>query len=345
MRIQSPFQNWLLDEVLTNALTHLNVKSDHSLVKSPSTGCHFNLFLVHTLDSVKVIICGSATCYSSAPCAKWDAATGLVLSHSAFQPFRWPPMTESSPTWVDIKMKLEGQLLVHLELRGFRSDADMSIQMVHVADAIFNILNDTVFIPSFVITVFQGRVVAISFEVGGRLYACSEGGVVVALDHPLCHFECRFTATSSPDSFGAGADRLEMRFWSASNRLDSGPTLIRNAKWCRDHGARVEGPDQALSQLAASHAHWTAQVEVTSIDDTGPRISGIAVESNPINMHLVCESPLFRNSRAIVNADALALQHHDPNEEVMANILPPIVEGPLVQPLAFMKVLPSSLQR
>ena len=99
-------------------------------------------------------------------------------------------MTESSPTWVDIKMKLEGQLLVHLELRGFRSDADMSIQRIHVADAIFNILNDTVFIPSFVITVFQGwRVVAISFEVGGRLYACSEGGVVAALDHPLCHFE------------------------------------------------------------------------------------------------------------------------------------------------------------
>ena len=124
-------------------------------------------------------------------------------------------------------------------------------------------------------------------------------------------------------------------------------TLIRNAKWCRDHGTRVEGPDQALqfSQLAAIHAHWTAQVEATSIDDTGPRISGIAVEPNPINMHLVCERPLFRNSRAIVNADALTLQHHDPNEEVMANILPPIVEGPLVQPLAFMKVLPSSLQR
>ena len=144
-----------------------------------------------------------------------------------------------------------------------------------------------------------------------------------------------------------------MRFWSASDRLDvacntasipsswlvisrvSGPTLIRNAKWCREHGPRVEGPDQALqfSQLAAIHAHWTAQVEATSIDDTGPRISGIAVESNPINMHLVCESPLFRNQQAIVNADALALQHHDPNEEVMANVLPPIVEGPAVRPL------------
>ena len=200
MRIQSPFQNWLLDEVLTNALTYLNVKSDRNLVKSPSTGYHFNLFLVRTLDSVKVVICGSATCYTSVPCAKWDAMTGSVLSHSAFQPFRWPPMTENSPTWADVKIKLEGHLLVHLELRGYRSDADMSIQMIHIADAIHTILSDTVFIPSIVITVFQGwRVVAVSWEVGGRIYACSEGGIVVALDFPLCHFECRFTATSSPD--------------------------------------------------------------------------------------------------------------------------------------------------
>ena len=110
-----------------------------------------------------------------------------------------------------MKIKLEGHLLVHLELRGYRSDADMSIQMIHIADAIHTILSDTVFIPSIVITVFQGwRVVAVSWEVGGRVYACSEGGIVAALDFPLCHFECRFTATSSPDSLGADADRLEI---------------------------------------------------------------------------------------------------------------------------------------
>lgn len=85
-------------------------------------------------------------------------------------------MTESSPTWVDVKVKLEGQLLVHLELRGYRSDKDMAIQLWHITDAIHTILNDTVFIPSIVVTVFQGwRVIACSWEVGGRLYACSEG--------------------------------------------------------------------------------------------------------------------------------------------------------------------------
>ena len=125
MRIQSSFQNWPLDEVLTNALMSLNVKSDRMLVKSPSTGYHFSLFLLRTLGSVKVVICGSATCYASTPCARWDAATGSVLSHWAFQPFRWPPMTQGSPTWAD----------------------------------------------------------TVSWEVGGRLYACSEGGMVVALVH------------------------------------------------------------------------------------------------------------------------------------------------------------------
>ena len=55
---------------------------------------------------------------------------------------------------------------------------------------------DTLFVPSCVVTIYQGwRVVATSFEVGGRLHACSEGGMVAALDFPLCHDSsalCRF---------------------------------------------------------------------------------------------------------------------------------------------------------
>ena len=127
---------------------------------------------------------------------------------------------------------------------------------------------------------------ATSFEVGGRLYACSDGGVVVAMDYPLCHFEIRITATSSADLIGLDADRLEFRFRSAGDSVDvacsqiavpstwlavsrvSGPALIKNARWCREHYARIEGPDQTmqLSQLAGIHAHWTATVEAASID-------------------------------------------------------------------------------
>ena len=158
----------------------------------------------------------------------------------------------------------------------------MSVQLHHVTEALQWLLQEEIFVPTFVVTIFQGyRVLACSWEVGGRLYAVSRGGVVVALDYPLCHFELRLVTTSCKDAFGMDADRLEFRFLSAADRLDvacsvcsvppswlvvsrvSGPTLVRNAAWCRDHFARVESPDQALqlAQLAGIHAHWTASVE------------------------------------------------------------------------------------
>lgn len=87
------YQSWLVDEILTNALSYVNTKPTCSLVRSPSTGYHVNIFMIKILDSMKVFICGSATSYSSVPCARWDALSGSVLSHAAFQPFRWPPMT------------------------------------------------------------------------------------------------------------------------------------------------------------------------------------------------------------------------------------------------------------
>ena len=161
------------------------------------------------------------TSYGTVPCAKWDAPTGAVMAHPAFQPFRWPMMTNESATWVDVKFKVEGELLLHLELRGYRSDEDMTVQMNYLNDALIRNMNSTLFIPSMVVTIFQGwRVIATSFEVGGRLYACSDGGVVVAMDYPLCHFEVRITATSSADSIGLDADRLEFRFRSAGDSVD-----------------------------------------------------------------------------------------------------------------------------
>ena len=348
-RLQSPFQGWLLDEILTNAGARINILSDSRLVRSPTTGYHCNIFMLKTLDNFKMVVAGSMTSYGSVPCG------------------RWPLMRNDSPTWVDFKIKLEGQLLVHLEMRGYRSDQDMSVQINHVSDSILWLLQENAFIPTFVVTVFQGwRVCACSWEIGGRIYAISEGGIVVALDYPLCHMEIRFVATSSADAFGQDADRLEFRFYSAADRLDvacstcaappswlivsrvSGPTLIKNANWCRNHMARIGGPDQTLqlSQLASVHAHWTAEMEARSEDETGPRISAIAVESNPNNLHLISESPLFRKDNAIVGREALAVQAHDPTTEQATAVLPPIAGGPAVQPkgnhTASMKALTGS---
>ena len=47
--------------------------------------------------------------------------------------------------------------------------------------------------------------------------------------------------------------------------------------------------------------------------DTAPRISAVAVESYPENMHcLIFEGAPFRKDKVIVSMDALALQAHDP---------------------------------
>ena len=166
-RLASPFQGWLVDEILLNAQAGINILSDAKLVRSPSTGYHLNIFYMRTLDGKKLIIVGSMSAYGSVPCGKWDSMTGSIL-HKAFQPFRWPVMRDDSPTWVDIKIKIEGALLIHLELRGYRSDDDMTVQLNYMNDALIMNLDEVLFIPACTVTVFQGwRVCAISFEVGG----------------------------------------------------------------------------------------------------------------------------------------------------------------------------------
>ena len=143
---------------------------------------------------------------------------------------------------MDIKVKIDGHLLIHLELRGYRGDRDMAVQMNYVDDCVMEMLNDIVFIPSVTVIVFQGyRVIANSWEVGGRLYAVSNGGVVVALDYPLCHFELRLVASASGDAVGLDADRLEARFYSAADRVDvSTSSVAAPPSWLVV--SRVSGP-------------------------------------------------------------------------------------------------------
>ena len=350
-RIQSPFQGWLLDEILLNSHSEVNVLADRQSIRTPISGYHMNLFYMKTIDGFKVIIVGSMTSYTTVPCARWDTVTGDVLSHEAFQPFRWPIMREDSPTWVDVKIKVEGFLLLHLEMRGYRSDQDMSVQLNYLNDSVIMNMQEQLFVPSAMITVFQGwRVIATTFEVGGRLYACSDGGVVVALDYPLCHFEFRMTAISSKDNLGNDADRLEFKFYSAGDKVNvacsqisvpssylvvsrvSGSTLVNNANWCRGQKARVEGPDQVMqmSQLAGVHAHWTSAIEAVTLEDTGPRVSAIGVASHPQNAHLTCESPLYKSPKVTVPKEAIALQCHDPLMEREAMVVPPVTDGPSV---------------
>ena len=167
--------------------------------------------------------------------------------------------------------------------------------------------------------------------------ACTRAQRVAWWQPLIFHCVCVMTALPSADSIGMDADRLEFRFRSSGDKLDvacsqavvpstwlvvsrmSGPTptLIKNVHWCCDHHARIEGPDHSLqlSQLAGVHAHWTATIEAGALEETGPRISAVAVESHPSNVHLTCEVPLFRAPKAIVPVEALALQCHDQQME------------------------------
>jgi hypothetical protein len=79
-RIQSPFQGWLLDEILLNAQSGINILSDGKLIRSPNSGYHMNVFYVRTLDGFKFILVGCMTSYGTVPCARWDANTGSVMA-------------------------------------------------------------------------------------------------------------------------------------------------------------------------------------------------------------------------------------------------------------------------
>ena len=65
-------------------------------------------------------------------------------------------MREDSCTWVDIKLKIEGQVLLHLELRGFRSDHDMTVQLSYINHALVLNLREELFVPACVVTIFSG---------------------------------------------------------------------------------------------------------------------------------------------------------------------------------------------
>ena len=83
------------------------------------------------------------------------------------------PLAHDEAIWVDVKLKIEGRLLLRLEMRGYCSDSDMTVQLNYIADGLVMKIRDMLFIPPFVVTVFQGyNVIALSCE----------GGIVVSLD-------------------------------------------------------------------------------------------------------------------------------------------------------------------
>ncbi|CAJ1371021.1 unnamed protein product, partial [Effrenium voratum] len=222
-RIVSPFQCWLVKEVVTNARSSINVLTERDQVMPPNSGFHLTLFANYTLDGIKVVLVLAIDSETGSPCGGWDGPTATALSHPQFQPFLWPLMRDTSASYVDVKLYNGNEVLLHWVFRGYWSDIDLSAQVQDARVGTFR--------PSVVISVF------ISWKVGRRSYSVGPHGTVYAGDH--CRSQLRVVDRGSDDAIGNDADRVELRFRRAATRVEGPEHVEQFAQVCAIHQART----------------------------------------------------------------------------------------------------------
>ena len=79
-RIVSPFQAWLVREIITKSANSVNVLTDRDQVTPPSSGFHLSLFTNYTLDGVKASFVVSVDSVNGGPCGGLDGPTTRALS-------------------------------------------------------------------------------------------------------------------------------------------------------------------------------------------------------------------------------------------------------------------------
>ena len=127
-RMVSPFQAWLVSEIMSNAASSINVLTERDQVMPPNSGFSVALFANYTLDGIKVVLALSLESETGTTCAGWDGETAAALSHQAFQPFTWPMLRDTSASYTDVKIYNGNEILFHWIFRGFRSDTDLTVQ-------------------------------------------------------------------------------------------------------------------------------------------------------------------------------------------------------------------------
>ena len=91
--------------VETNAEAGVNGITEPNQILQPNAGTYFLLYHVVTTNTHQLNLVVSFDVPAGIQCGHWDGSSARVLSHAVFQPFNWPAMTESSPPYVDIKVK------------------------------------------------------------------------------------------------------------------------------------------------------------------------------------------------------------------------------------------------
>ena len=341
-RLVSPFQAWLVSEIMANSASSINVLTERDQVMPPNSGFHMSLFANYTLDGIKAVLAVSIDSNTGSMCGGWDPPTARALAHPAFQPFTWPMLRETSASYTDLKIYNGNEILFHWVFRGFRADTDLTVQQQFVDEVLVRDVHRGKPRLSCVVAVFVGwRVTVMSFECGGRTYAVGPKGTVVAGDNARSRWELRVCSRASNEAVGNDADRVEFRFRDANNRLDlkcartsvpgtwltvshiSGPTLIRTIQDVRNARARVEGPEQTeqFAQLAAVHQDWWSARVAENMDDVGARVEFVG-DLEEGNFHVIAMSSLMSRMAEVVPIGALAEMQHD-------RVVRPAPMGPL----------------
>ena len=171
-RLVSPFQAWLVSEIMANSASSINVLTERDQVMPPNSGFHLSLFANHTLDGIKAVLAVSIDSTTGSICGGWDPPTARALAHPAFQPFSWPMLRETSASYTDLKIYNGNEILFHWVFRGYRADTDLTVQQQFVDEILVRDVHRGKPRLSAVVAIFVGwRVTVMSFECGGRTYA------------------------------------------------------------------------------------------------------------------------------------------------------------------------------
>ena len=155
-RMVSPFQTWLVGEIMSNAASSINVLTERDQVMPPSSGFHLALFANYTLDGIKAVLAVSIESDTGNSCANWDEDAARALAHPAFQPFSWPILRDTAASYVDIKVYNGNEILFHWVLRGYRSDTDLTVQTQFVDEFFVREVNRGKPRLSITVAVFMG---------------------------------------------------------------------------------------------------------------------------------------------------------------------------------------------
>lgn len=185
-RMVSPFQAWLVSEIMANSASSINVLTERDQVMPPSSGFHLALFANYTLDGIKAVMAISIESETGSDCAGWDGETASALAHPAFQPFTWPMIRDTSASYADVKAYNGNEILFHWILRGFRSDTDLTVQQQFVDEYLVREVNKGKPRLSVVVAVFMA---------GGS--QCSAMNVEVR--HILSDRKDRWSQVTQPD--------------------------------------------------------------------------------------------------------------------------------------------------